>query len=270
MPELPEVETTCRGIRPHLVGQKLRSVRVHHPTLRWPIPEQLQLLCNAPLDYVDRRAKYLLIGNARGQAIVHLGMSGSLRVVTDGSERRKHDHVELETQSGTVLRYHDPRRFGCWLWQNAGEPLHPLLSKLGPEPFDESFSAQRLFELSRGKRQSNKQFIMDNAVVVGVGNIYASEALFMAGLRPGVAAAKLSKAACARLYESIVLVLSRSIDQGGTTLKDFVNSDGQPGYFAQSLAVYGRDGEPCLRCQTSIRKVVLGQRSSFYCPSCQR
>jgi len=270
VPELPEVETTCRGIRPHLLGQKLRSVRVHQAKLRWPIPEQLQLLRKSPLEHIERRAKYLLIGNAHGQAIVHLGMSGSLRVVDDGSERRKHDHVELETQGGTVLRYHDPRRFGCWLWQHKDEPLHPLLSRLGPEPFDPIFSAQRLFQLSRGKKQSCKQFIMDNAVVVGVGNIYASEALFMSSLRPGVAAGRLSKAACARLYENIVLVLSRAIEQGGTTLKDFVNSDGQPGYFAQSLAVYGRDGEPCLRCTTPIRKVVLGQRSSFYCPSCQR
>lgn len=269
MPELPEVETTCRGIRPHLLGQQLRSVHIHHPTLRWPIPPELQLLTLAPLEHIERRAKYLLIGNSHGQAIVHLGMSGSLRVVNDGSERRKHDHVELVTEGDTVLRYHDPRRFGCWLWQGKDEPLHPLLSKLGPEPFDSAFSAERLFQLSRRKQQSNKQYIMNNTVVVGVGNIYASEALFMAGIRPGIAAGKLSRAACARLYESIVQVLSEAIAQGGTTLRDFVNSDGQPGYFAQSLAVYGRDGKPCHSCSKPIRKVVLGQRSSFYCPNCQ-
>lgn len=270
MPELPEVETTCRGIRPHLVGKQLRSVTVHQPKLRWPIPEEIQLLRKAPLDTVERRAKYLLIGNRLGRAIVHLGMSGSLRIVNDGSERRKHDHVELETEDGTVLRYHDPRRFGCWLWQGHNEEPHRLLSKLGPEPFDEAFSAERLFQMSRHKKQSSKQFIMDNAVVVGAGNIYASEALFMAGIRPGIAAGKLSKAACVRLHSCILEVLTRAIDQGGTTLRDFVNSDGQPGYFAQSLTVYGRDGEPCHTCNSTIRKVVLGQRSSFYCPSCQR
>ncbi len=270
VPELPEVETTCRGIRPHLLGKRLRSVRVHQPKLRWPIPDEIQLLKKAPLDSVERRAKYLLIGNKYGRAIVHLGMSGSLRVVDDGSPCRKHDHVELEAVDGTLLRYHDPRRFGCWLWHGVDEEPHRLLSKLGPEPFDPSFNAERLFSLSRRKNQSNKQFIMDNAVVVGVGNIYASEALFMAGIRPGVAAGRLSKAACTRLHESIVHVLSKSIEQGGTTLRDFVNSDGQPGYFAQSLAVYGRDGLACLRCDSPIRKTVLGQRSSFYCPSCQR
>lgn len=270
MPELPEVETTCRGIRPHLIGQALLRVDVHQPKLRWPVPPEIQLLKQAPLDRIERRAKYLLIGNRVGQAIVHLGMSGSLRIVNDGSERRKHDHVELETHSGTVLRYHDPRRFGCWLWQGHNEEPHRLLEKLGPEPFDLVFSPERLFRLSRHKQQSNKQFIMDNAVVVGVGNIYASEALFMAGLRPGVAAGRLSKTACERLHRSIVEVLSKSIEQGGTTLRDFVNTEGEPGYFAQSLAVYGRDGEACYRCGSSIRKVVLGQRSSFYCPSCQK
>lgn len=269
MPELPEVETTCRGIRPHLIGQQLRSVRVHQPKLRWPIPEEIQRLTLAPLDSVKRRAKYLLISNQYGQAIVHLGMSGSLRVIDDGAVRRKHDHVELETESGIILRYHDPRRFGCWLWQNADDPTHPILNKLGPEPFDPAFSSERLFQLSRRKAQCNKQFIMDNHVVVGVGNIYASEALFMAGLRPGIAAGKLSRAACDRLHNCIVQVLERAIEQGGTTLKDFVNSDGQPGYFAQSLSVYGRDKQPCVRCNTPIRKVVLGQRSSFYCPKCQ-
>ncbi len=270
MPELPEVETTCRGIRPHLLGKALRAVRVHQPKLRWPIPDELNLLTHSPIEKIERRAKYLLIGNSQGQAIVHLGMSGSLRVVNDGAERRKHDHVELETRDGTVLRYHDPRRFGCWLWQHAGEDEHTLLSRLGPEPFDPQFTGDRLFKLSRRKQQSTKQFIMDNATVVGVGNIYASEALFRAGLRPGVAAGRLTKAACTRLHQCIVEVLQQAIEAGGTTLKDFVNSEGQPGYFAQSLAVYGRQGEPCQRCASPIRKLVLGQRASFYCPSCQR
>lgn len=269
VPELPEVETTCRGIRPHLLNKTLREVRVHQPQLRWLIPDHIQLLTQAPLSKIERRAKYLLIGNSKGQAIVHLGMSGSLRVVNDGSERRKHDHVELETSDGTVLRYHDPRRFGCWLWQHAHEPEHKLLTRLGPEPFDPVFSAERLHQRSRKKQTSTKQFIMDNAVVVGVGNIYASEALFRAGLRPGVAAGRLSKAACARLHDCITEVLREAIAQGGTTLKDFVNSDGQPGYFAQSLAVYGRGGEPCISCDSTIQKIVLGQRSSYYCPHCQ-
>jgi len=270
VPELPEVETTCRGIRPHLLGQQIQRVSVYESRLRWPIPDAIQQLTKAPLTRIDRRAKYLLIGNKLGHAIVHLGMSGSLRIVSDGSERRKHDHVELETVEGVILRYHDPRRFGCWLWQYENEPEHKLLSKLGPEPFDDAFNAERLHRMSRKKKQSTKQFIMDNAVVVGVGNIYASEALFLAGLRPGVAAGKLTRAACETLKLRIQEVLKQAIEQGGTTLRDFVNTDGQPGYFAQSLAVYGRAGEPCTVCETPIRSVTLGQRSSFYCPNCQR
>ena len=197
-------------------------------------------------------------------------MSGSLRVVTDDEPRRKHDHVEMTLSSGGVLRYHDPRRFGCLLWQAAGDPPHGLLAKLGPEPLSDAFDGETLFRAARGRRVAIKVLIMNAAVVVGVGNIYASEALHAAGVRPGRAAGRVRRAEAARIAAAIKAVLARSIDSGGTTLRDFVNSDGTPGYFAQSLAVYGRGGEPCRRCGGTVRQRVLGQRSTFWCPSCQR
>ena len=270
MPELPEVETTRRGIEPHLVGHAVTRLEVHEPRLRWPVPETVRALEGATVSAVGRRAKYLLVEVSAGTAIVHLGMSGSLRVVTDGEPRRKHDHVEMTLSSGGVLRYHDPRRFGCLLWQAAGDPPHGLLAKLGPEPLSDAFDGGTLFRAARGRRVAIKVLIMHAAVVVGVGNIYASEALHAAGVRPGRAAGRVTRAEAERIAAAIKAVLARSIDSGGTTLRDFVNSDGTPGYFARSLAVYGRTGEPCRRCGETIRQRVLGQRSTFWCPGCQR
>ena len=269
MPELPEVETTRRGIEPYLLEQKIAQLQIHDKRLRWPIPDEVQALQGSTVTSVDRRGKYLLIKNKTGTAIVHLGMSGSLRVCTVDEPLRKHDHFEIVTQSGNIIRYHDPRRFGCLLWQSNNE-LHPLLSKLGPEPLSDEFHAEYLFKASRKRQVAIKNFIMNSHVVVGVGNIYASESLFMSGIRPGRAARRITRNESSKLVEVIKLVLQRSITQGGTTLRDFVNSDGNPGYFAQSLNVYGREGEPCLTCKSTIKQKVLGQRSTFYCSECQR
>ncbi|WP_305857897.1 bifunctional DNA-formamidopyrimidine glycosylase/DNA-(apurinic or apyrimidinic site) lyase [Balneatrix alpica] len=270
MPELPEVETTRRGVSPHLVGQRIQAVRVHHQQLRWPVPGDLsERLPGAQVLGVERRAKYLLLGTSAGTLLVHLGMSGSLRLAEADSPRLKHDHIELELGSGQVLRYCDPRRFGAWLWAGEEPLAHPLLAKLGPEPLSADFDADYLYQCAKGKSQAVKTFIMDNHVVVGVGNIYASESLFMAGILPDRAAGSISKARYAKLVEAIKFVLDRSITQGGTTLRDFVGGDGKPGYFQQQLQVYGRSGEPCRHCATPIKKLVLGQRASFYCSHCQ-
>ncbi|MEM9604936.1 MAG: bifunctional DNA-formamidopyrimidine glycosylase/DNA-(apurinic or apyrimidinic site) lyase [Pseudomonadota bacterium] len=270
MPELPEVETTRRGIEPWLVGAAVTDFAVHQRQLRWPVPEALDALVGARVRAVTRRAKYLLIDTLPGTAIVHLGMSGSLRVYRGDEALRKHDHVDLKLDNGHGLRFHDPRRFGSWLWQAAGAPLHPRLASLGPEPFEAAFSPTRLFERSRGSKAPVKTFIMNNATVVGVGNIYASEALYRAGVRPGRAAGRVTRREYAALHEAIVTVLQAAIQQGGTTLRDFLNSDGEPGYFAQSLNVYGRAGEPCHRCGSTVSSRVIGQRSTFWCRECQR
>ncbi|MEM6987235.1 MAG: bifunctional DNA-formamidopyrimidine glycosylase/DNA-(apurinic or apyrimidinic site) lyase, partial [Pseudomonadota bacterium] len=218
---------------------------------------------------VSRRAKYILIQSRPGTAIVHLGMSGSLRLYTGDEPLRKHDHVDIQLDNGYGLRYHDPRRFGSWLWQPADLAVHPRLANLGPEPFDPAFSATSLFRGSRRSKAPVKSFIMNNATVVGVGNIYASEALFRAGIRPGRAAGRVTKAEYEALHDAIVTVLQAAIQQGGTTLRDFLNSDGEPGYFAQSLNVYGKASEACTRCGTAISTRVIGQRSSFWCGACQ-
>ena len=270
MPELPEVETTRRGIEPHLVGRTVTELRVHEPRLRWPVPDAVQALAGATVSAVRRRAKYLLIDVPDGSAIVHLGMSGSLRLVDPAEPRRKHDHVELVVDSGAVLRYHDPRRFGCLLWQPGREPAHALLAGLGPEPLLDDFDGETLFAATRKRNVAIKVLIMNAHVVVGVGNIYASESLFMAGIRPGRAARRITRAEAHRLSDAIKAVLNRSIVQGGTTLRDFVGGDGTPGYFAQQLFVYGRGGEPCRRCGTAVGQRVLAQRSTFWCSQCQR
>jgi len=269
MPELPEVETTRRGIEPYLAGHAVKALEIHQWQLRWPIPKSISKLKDQKIVSVDRRGKYILIRTAAGQAICHLGMSGSLRICTNNEPRRKHDHVEMHLSGGATLRYHDPRRFGCLLWQNTGEPEHKLLSELGPEPLHNQFTADHLFAASRKRKTPVKNLIMNSKIVVGVGNIYASEALFMSGIRPGRAAARLTRAECERLVQAIKDVLQQSIEQGGTTLRDFVNSDGEPGYFKQSLYVYGKTDEACQLCKTSIKQKVIGQRSSFYCPKCQ-
>ncbi|MDB6060025.1 MAG: formamidopyrimidine-DNA glycosylase Fpg [Verrucomicrobiaceae bacterium] len=271
MPELPEVETTRRGIEPHLRGQRVARVIVRHPQLRWPIPTDLAAqLTGHVISEVQRRAKYLLLPFAHGQLIMHLGMSGSLRIVPAAQPVKKHDHVDIELSSGQALRFTDPRRFGAVLWQPTDTELHPLLADLGPEPLTDEFNGAYLFERSRGRSAAVKTFLMDGHIVVGVGNIYANEALFSAGIRPDRAAGKISLARYEALAQEVKVVLARSIKQGGTTLRDFVGGDGNPGYFRQQLQVYGRGGEACVICATVLDEVRLGQRSTVYCRRCQR
>ncbi len=270
MPELPEVETTRRGIAPFLEGQRVSRVIVRERRLRWPIPEDLDVrLSGQRILLVERRAKYLLLQAEVGTLISHLGMSGSLRLVEAGLEAAKHEHVDIELESGMALRYTDPRRFGALLWSD--DPLnHELLRHLGPEPLTGLFDGDRLFQLSRGRSMAVKPFIMDNAVVVGVGNIYATEALFAAGIDPRREAGTISRTRYLKLAEEIKRILAQAIECGGTTLRDFVGGDGKPGYFQQELFVYGRAGEFCKQCGSTLREVRLGQRASVYCPRCQR
>lgn len=270
MPELPEVETTRRGISPFLVGQTVQTVTIRQRQLRWPIPAELDnALPGQIITAVNRRAKYVLLQTAAGTALVHLGMSGSLRIMDCDTAWKKHDHVSIELNNGRCLRLHDPRRFGALLWTSAPVEQHPLLQKLGPEPLGNNFNGPYLYELSRQRRTPVKLFIMDGTVVVGAGNIYASEALFMAGIDPRRAAGRISLARYEKLATAIRQVLQEAIAQGGTTLRDFVGGQGEPGYFKQYLRVYDRQGEPCRACQTPIRQIRLGQRSSYYCPHCQ-
>lgn len=270
MPELPEVETTRRGLAPHVSGRRVEALVVRDGRLRWPVPADLHAaLTGATIGDVQRRAKYLLFDTGRGRLMVHLGMSGSLRMVSPTTPPLVHDHVELRLEGGLWLRYNDPRRFGSFHWLLPGQE-HPLLTHLGPEPLDPAFSGEHLFQLSRGRRAAVKPFIMDGRVVVGVGNIYASEALFLAGISPVRGAGRISLPRYARLADCIKQVLTAAIEQGGTTLRDFVGGDGKPGYFAQQLWVYGRDGRPCKRCGEVLREKRLGQRSSVYCMACQR
>ena len=269
MPELPEVETSRRGIEPHLVGEKILHAVVRNGRLRWPVSQEIHALSDQPVLSVQRRAKYLLLELRHGWIIIHLGMSGSLRVLPEEQPAAKHDHVDLVMSNGKVLRYTDPRRFGAWLWSTDPEGSN-VLAHLGPEPLGDAFSGDYLYEKSRGKRTAVKQWLMDNKVVVGVGNIYASESLFTAGILPDRPAMSLSDEEAQRLAATIKAVLLRSIEQGGTTLRDFLQSDGKPGYFAQELQVYGRAGEPCRACGTPIVSGKHGQRSTFWCPNCQR
>jgi formamidopyrimidine-DNA glycosylase len=269
MPELPEVETTCRGIAPHIVGRCVREVIVREPRLRWPVPGKLnQLMSGAQFLSVCRRAKYLLLETDRGIVMVHLGMSGSLRIMPADTPPLFHDHIDVVLEDGRCLRYHDPRRFGSFHWLEAQQ--HPLLDHLGPEPLSEAFSGAYLYERSRGRRIPVKQFIMDGKVVVGVGNIYANEALFMAGIHPARAAGRVAKTRYEHLAIAIKQVLGDAIEQGGTTLRDFVGGDGSPGYFAQQLRVYGRRGQPCRHCLTALKEIRQGGRSTVMCPQCQR
>ncbi|QHM73058.1 bifunctional DNA-formamidopyrimidine glycosylase/DNA-(apurinic or apyrimidinic site) lyase [Mixta intestinalis] len=268
MPELPEVETSRRGIEPHLVGETILHAVVRNSRLRWPVSQEIHALSDQPVLSVQRRAKYLLLELPKGWIIIHLGMSGSLRILPEEIPAAKHDHVDLVMSNGKVLRYTDPRRFGAWLWSNDLQGSN-VLAHLGPEPLSEAFSADYLFEKSRGKRTAVKPWLMDNKLVVGVGNIYASESLFAAGILPDRPAMSLTKEEAALLVKTIKAVLLRSIEQGGTTLRDFLQSDGKPGYFAQELQVYGRAGEPCRVCGTPIESAKHGQRSTFFCRCCQ-
>ena len=271
MPELPEVETTRRGIEPRLAGATITGVRIHNRRLRWPIPAGIEAcLSGSVVQSVERRAKYLLLKTNNGTAIIHLGMSGTLRFVEPGTAVKKHDHVEIEIASGSILRFNDPRRFGCLLWTDKNPLDHPLLTRLGPEPLHDEFNGAYLHTVCHGRRIAIKQLLMNSAVVVGVGNIYASESLFRAGIHPKRAAGRIALERMTRLAEAIKLVLQESIRHGGTTLRDFYNGEGKPGYFSNQLNVYGREGETCIKCSRPIRQIVLGQRSTFYCPDCQK
>lgn len=269
MPELPEVETARRGLLPHLLGQKVRCLQVYDPRLRWAVPSELGTAVRGlRIEQVTRRAKYLLLHTSAGEVLIHLGMSGSLRVLPRGSPRRKHDHVDLLLGSGKILRFNDPRRFGCWLWQPQGT-LHPLLRKLGPEPLSDAFTGEHLWRRARGKQAAVKGFLMDQSVVVGIGNIYASEALFLAGIHPQRPAGSVSRTQYQKLCDAARAVLAHAIERGGTTLRDFLQPDGQPGYFEQELWVYGRAGAACRRCGGTVRAQPIAQRNSFWCPGCQ-
>jgi formamidopyrimidine-DNA glycosylase len=269
MPELPEVETTLRGISPALSGRTISEVRVRNAALRWPVTDEVAQACGQRISGLQRRAKYLLITLESGGLMIHLGMSGSLRICAEDDEPRKHDHVDIVLENGACLRFNDPRRFGLFCWWKPPVDQHPLLRHLGPEPLLDGFSGTYLYQNSRGRRGAVKNFIMDGKVVVGVGNIYASESLFMAGIHPARAAGRISAVRYGALVAAIRDVLKRAIEQGGTTLRDFTGSDGNPGYFAQELLVYDREGLPCFQCGTAVRKKVIGQRSSYYCPRCQ-
>ena len=270
MPELPEVETTRSGIEPHIAQQTVTSVLVRQAKLRWPIPAALAIdLPGQIVQQVRRRGKYLLLKTEIGTLIIHLGMSGSLRILNDNSPPKKHDHVDIQFSSGAILRYTDPRRFGCLLWERGDIWAHPLLAKLGPEPLTAEFETKYLFKLSRRRKAPVKLFIMDSHAVVGVGNIYANEALFMAGINPNRMAGSISKKRYAALVAAIKTVLANAIEVGGTTLRDFTGSSGNPGYFKQSLRVYGRGEMPCNLCGTTLKEIRLGQRTTVFCPKCQ-
>ncbi len=271
MPELPEVETTRRGIRPALIGYKVEALELREPRLRWRVDARLpRVLAGQRIVEVRRRAKYLLIELERGTLIAHLGMSGSLRVMPADAARLPHDHYDLVLDSGQCLRFNDPRRFGCLVWTARPAAAHPLLAGLGPEPLEApGFDADYLASRARRRKAAVKLFLMDQRIVVGVGNIYASEALFRAGVRPRRAAGRIRRAEWTKIVEAIRAVLSEAIRQGGTTLRDYVGADGTPGYFRQELYVYERAGEPCRRCRTPIRRLVQGQRSTYFCPACQ-
>lgn len=270
MPELPEVETTLRGIEPHLLNQQVARVIVRDPRLRWPVPPEVNKAEGQQIVSLDRRGKYLLLKLQQGGLILHLGMSGSLRILQQPLAPEKHDHIDVEMQNGVCLRFNDPRRFGAFLWVDGEMHSHALLRDLGPEPLSNEFTTDYLYQRSRGRNVAIKNFIMNGHIVVGVGNIYASESLFMAGIHPQRAAGKISRQRYEGLVAAIRDVLDRAIKQGGTTLRDFVNSDGAPGYFAQELLVYDRADSDCFQCSSSIRQKVIGQRSSYYCPACQR
>jgi len=269
MPELPEVETTRRGIAPWLHNETLSYTRVRQPRLRWPVPAAVRHLRDEPVQAVRRRAKFVLLDLASGQLIVHLGMSGSLRVVDADTPAGAHDHLDLVLASGSAVRMTDPRRFGAVLWTD--QPgVHPRLDGLGPEPWDAGVDGRWLYDRARGRRRAVKDFIMDSGIIVGVGNIYAQESLFRAGIHPGRPAGRISWQRYERLAGTIRTVLDEAIAVGGTTLRDFTGAGGAPGYFRQQLTVYGRAGEPCRICRRPLRQLRQGQRSTVYCTHCQR
>ena len=269
MPELPEVEVTRRGLEPHLAGRMISGVAVREARLRWPIPKDVHRLAGRTVRGIQRRGKYLLVDCGDGHLILHLGMSGSLRVLPAGTPAQKHDHFDLRL-GDRVLRLRDPRRFGAVLWTSADIESHPLLAHLGIEPLSRELHPARLHQLTRPHRTAIKAFLMDGRRIVGVGNIYANESLFLAGIHPRVSARRLSLERCAKLSGAIKQTLRSAIRAGGSTLRDFVGADGNAGYFQQNYWVYDRAGQPCRRCGNLIRKFQQGQRSTFCCPTCQK
>jgi len=273
MPELPEVETTRRGIAPHLINHTVRAMELRERRMRWPIEDDVLELCGQTITAVRRRAKYLLIDSDVGTLILHLGMSGNIRICAHDEPLKKHDHFTLHLDNDLEMRLHDPRRFGAVLWHPAtdGDIMsHPRLLHLGPEPLEKAFSLSDFIQSCHGRKTTIKQHIMNNKVVVGVGNIYACEALFRSGIRPTRAAGNISATRLENLRTNIRQVLTDAIDQGGTTLRDFLNQDGKPGYFKQKLDVYDREGKPCHQCGRPIKRITLSGRSTFHCPHCQK
>ena len=267
MPELPEVETTVAGIKPYLIDTMIERLVIRQPQLRWPVTRGIESISRGlKIENVSRRAKYIIVSLTNGSFLIHLGMSGSLRLITNSDSLKKHDHIQMHLSNGHVLTFHDPRRFGCWLWSKYD---HALLEKLGPEPLSSNFSGEYLWNRARKRTAPVKSFIMDSRIVVGVGNIYANEALFESGIRPQRRAGKISLKRYEVLAENIKTILSSAIEQGGTTLRDFTNGRGEPGYFEQSLRVYGRAGKACVKCNRLLKEIRLAQRSSVFCRSCQ-
>ncbi len=270
MPELPEVETTRQGLSPHISGARITSLIVRDPRLRWPVDKHLpEILTGRRLDTIGRRAKYLIFEFETGALLIHLGMSGHLRLVDPTHPPRRHDHLDFGFDNGLLMRFHDPRRFGSVLFTRQHPLEHPLLRSLGPEPLEDHFTGHDLYSCSKGRRLAVKAFVMDARIVAGVGNIYASEALFLAGIHPARAAGRISLQRYQRLAACIRKVLSAAVRQGGTSLRDFVNGHGEPGYFSQHLNVYAREGKACKFCARTIKQLVIGQRASYYCTHCQ-
>jgi len=270
MPELPEVEVCRLGILPHIINQQVSEVVIRQPKLRWPIPDEIKMLVGETVESVERRSKYLLIKFKTGTLLLHLGMSGTVRIVNNNVELKKHDHFDLAFVHGKVMRLNDPRRFGAVLWFAGNIDEQGILSKLGPEPLTDDFNHDYLYQKAKKRTVPIKTFLMNNAIVVGVGNIYANEALFKAGILPTLSAGKITKKRLDKLTDIIKEVLAAAIKQGGTTLKDFTQSDGKPGYFAQELMVYGRAGKPCLVCKAPLEEIRQAGRSSVFCHKCQK
>lgn len=273
MPELPEVETTKSGITPYLKGKTILEIELRERRMRWPVEDDVLKLVGHTVNHIRRRAKYLLLESEIGTLILHLGMSGSLRICPHEVELKKHDHFIMRIDGGMELRLHDPRRFGAVLWHNSYDGdihQHALLQHLGPEPLEDDFHADYLVATCKGRTTSIKQHIMNNKIVVGAGNIYACEALFRSGIHPTRPTGRISQPRLVQLTQEIKDVLGEAIQQGGTTLRDFLREDGKPGYFKQKLHVYDREGDSCHNCDTSIKRIVISNRSTFYCPKCQR
>jgi len=271
VPELPEVETTRTGIAPYVVGEVVKDIIIRERQLRWPIPANLKRsLKNQLIRKLKRRAKYLLFYTDNGCMILHLGMSGSLRMIENKQAHEKHDHVDIIFESGHLLRFRDPRKFGSILWTRDDPMDHRLITHLGPEPLEKEFNTDYLYARSRKRTQAIKTFIMNSHIVVGIGNIYANEALFMSGIRPRQKAGKISKARYEKLVANIKQVLTNAIEKGGTTLRDFVNGNGKPGYFRQKLLVYDRAGASCVNCKQAIKMIRQSQRSTYFCSNCQK